>query len=263
MSKKSTVTPLWNKAKPKLYLSMKKTPMRRIFPLLALFAACASPLVAKDSRADGPATAPAAAPAAAGAPLPPVTDVITKVQTFYDRTHSFKSDFTQEFFVKAYNQKKTSKGRVTFSKPGKMEWVYDEPKDNRVVSDGATLKVYEAQNRQMFEQQVDKSQYPAALSFLTGQGKLTDTFDFQVMSGSAMNFPGGHVLVGTPKQPTPAYQKVLFYVDASTWQVRRVMVLDGQGNRNRFDFANPRVNEAVEPKQFQFTPPQGTSVVRP
>jgi outer membrane lipoprotein carrier protein len=189
--------------------------------------------------------------------------VITKVQAFYDRTHSFQSDFTQEFYVKAYNQKKTSKGKVTFQKPGKMDWLYDEPKDNRVVSDGATLRVYESQNRQMFEQNVDKSQYPAALSFLTGQGKLTDSFDFQLFGGQSMNFPGGLVLVGTPKTPTAAYQKVLFYVDAGTYQVRRVMILDGQGNRNRFDFANPRVNVAVAPNQFQFTPPPGTSVVRP
>jgi outer membrane lipoprotein carrier protein len=230
--------------------------MRRAsLPLLALLAACALPLAATDSRAQ-------ANPPAAQA-LPPAADVIGKVQAFYDKTHSFQSDFTQEFYVKAYNQKKTSKGTVTFQKPGKMHWAYDEPKDNRVVSDGATLKVYEAQNRQMFEQNVDKSQYPAALSFLTGQGKLTDTFDFQLFAGQSMNFPGGLVLVGTPKTPTPAYQKVLFYVDAGTYQVRRVMILDGQGNRNRFDFANPKVNLAVPPTHFQFTPPPGTSVVRP
>jgi outer membrane lipoprotein carrier protein len=232
--------------------------MRHIVPLLTLLVACTSPLIARDAHAD--ATPPASG---STAPLPAVGEVVGKVQSFYDKTQSFKCDFTQEFLVKAYNQKKTSKGRVTFSKPGKMEWIYDEPKDNRVVSDGTTLKVYEAQNRQMFEQQVDKSQYPAALSFLTGQGKLSDTFDFQVMSGQQLNFPGGFVLVGTPKQPTAAYQKVLFYVDAGTYQVRRVMVLDGQGNRNRFDFLNPRVNDPVEPKQFQFTPPAGTTVVRP
>jgi outer membrane lipoprotein carrier protein len=204
-----------------------------------------------------------AQPAQAAAATPNANDVVGKVQAFYNQTQSFKSDFTQEFFVKAYNQKKTSKGKVTFAKPGKMFWEYDEPKDNRVVSDGATLRVYEAQNRQMFEQPVDKSQYPAALSFLTGTGKLSDTFDFQIFAGDKMNFPGGYVLVGTPKQPTPAYQKVLLYVDAATYQVRRVMVLDGQGNRNRFDFANPRVNEPIAPNQFQFTPPPGTSVVRP
>ncbi len=239
-------------------MTTKIRPMRRLFPILAIAAACTVPLTSSDARAD------ATASTAAGTPqLPPVNDVVGKVQDFYNKTHSFKSEFTQEFFVKAYNQKKTSKGRVTFSKPGKMEWVYEEPKDNRVVSDGATLKVYEAQNRQMFEQTVDKSQYPAALSFLTGQGQLTDTFDFQVLGGQQMQFPGGLVLVGTPKKPTPAYQKVLFYVDAATSQVRRVMVIDGQGNRNRFDFANPQVNVPVQPHQFQFTPPPGTSIVRP
>jgi outer membrane lipoprotein carrier protein len=213
------------------------------------------------------APAPAAA-AAAGqpTPLPGADAVVAKVQEFYDKTTSFKSDFNQTFFVRAYNQKKTSHGRVVFAKPGKMEWVYDEPKDNVVVSDGAILRVYEAQNHQMYEQQVDKvdkSQYQAALSFLTGQGKLSDHFNFQLFAGESMNFPGGLVLVGTPKQPTPAYQKVLFYVDKQTSLIRRAMVLDQQGNRNSFDFVNPKVNEPVTGTQFKFTPPPGTTVVHP
>jgi hypothetical protein len=61
---------------------------------------------------------------------------VARVQDFYDRSITFKSDFEQRFWVKAYNQEKTSRGHVTFAKPGKMEWVYDDPKDNRVVSDG-------------------------------------------------------------------------------------------------------------------------------
>ncbi|MGH7272736.1 MAG: LolA family protein, partial [Polyangiaceae bacterium] len=141
--------------------------------------------------------------------------------------------------------------------------VYDEPKDNRVVSDGSVIKVYEAANKQMYEQPVDKSQYPAALSFLTGTGRLTDSFDFQLVPGAEMKFPGGYVLVWTPKEAVPAYSKVLFYVDGATSQVRRVLVIDGQGNRNRFDFIGPKVNEPVGKGQFTFTPPFGTSIIRP
>ncbi|WP_394837719.1 outer membrane lipoprotein carrier protein LolA [Pendulispora rubella] len=206
-----------------------------------------------------------AQPAAAAAATPPVDQAVTKVQAFYEKTTSFKAGFTQEFFVKAYNQRKNSRGKVTFAKPGKMEWVYDEPKDNKVVSDGATLRVYEASNKQMFETPVDKNQgnYAVALSFLTGQGKLTDHFTFEIAGGDKMAFPGGYVLVGTPKVPQPAYTKVFFYVDAASSQVRRVMVLDGQGNRNRFDFENPRINEPVTEGQFKFTPPAGTTVVKP
>ncbi|MDP9151717.1 MAG: outer membrane lipoprotein carrier protein LolA [Myxococcota bacterium] len=188
---------------------------------------------------------------------------VAAVQSFYDKSQTFQSDFQQKFWVKAYNQEKSSRGRVTFAKPGKMDWVYDDPRDNRVVSDGMVIRVYEAANKQMFEQPVDKSQYPAALSFLTGTGRLSDAFGFEVVSGDQMKFTGGYVLVGTPKQPTPAYSKVLFYVDSATSQVRRVMIIDGQGNRNRFDFVNPKVNEPVKAGEFSFTPPPGTSVVRP
>lgn len=228
---------------------------RRLHSLIfaGLLAACV-PMIATDAPAQAAASALPAAQAQA---------VLTKVQAFYDKTTSFTSDFTQEFFVKSHNVKKQSKGKVTFAKPGKMHWEYSEPKDNRVVSDGAILKVYEAANKQMFEQNVDKSQYPAALSFLVGGGKLSDTFTFELYDGAAMNFTGGQVLVGSPKTPSPAYQKVLFYIDTPTSQVRRVLIVDGQGNRNRFDFENPKVNEPIPADRFKFVPPPGTSVVRP
>jgi outer membrane lipoprotein carrier protein len=230
----------------------------RIFPFLG----AATVVLACQVLADTSAAQPAApAPTSSGGPA--VDNAVATVQAFYDKSQTFRSDFQQKFWVKAYNQEKSSRGRVTFAKPGKMDWVYDDPKNNRVVSDGNVIKVYEAANKQMYEQPIAKSQYPAALSFLTGTGRLADAFDFTLVSGQEMQFSGGYVLVGTPKQPTPAYAKVLFYVDAATSQVRRVMIIDGQGNRNRFDFVNPRVNEPVPPGQFTFTPPPGTSVVHP
>lgn len=228
---------------------------RRLHSLVfaGLLAACI-PMIATDGSAQATAHALPAAQA---------QQVLDKVQGFYDKTTSFSSDFTQEFFVKSHNVKKQSKGKVVFAKPGKMRWEYSEPKDNRVVSDGTILKVYEAANKQMFEQKVDKSQYPAALSFLIGGGKLGETFNFELYEGASMNFAGGQILVGTPKVPSPAYQKVLFYIDGPTSQVRRVLIVDGQGNRNRFDFGNPKVNETIPPERFKFVPPPGTSVVHP
>jgi outer membrane lipoprotein carrier protein len=84
-----------------------------------------------------------------------------------------------------------------------------------------------------------------------------------VLDPSTVRFEGGWVLEGTPKEPTPAYQKVLLYVDGATSQVRRVLVIDAQGNRNRFDFNNPLVNTPVPAVEFTFTPPSGTQIVKP
>lgn len=231
------------------------SPMRRL-PQLVLAA-----MVALSLPFAG--TAESQAQTVKALPAAQASDVLTKVQDFYDKTQTFESDFEQEFVIKAHGTTKKSKGQVAFSKPGKMDWIYQEPEGNRVVSDGTILRVYEKANKQMYEQNVQKSQYPAALAFLTGTGKLSASFTFELFDGAAMNFPGGKVLVGTPKDPTPAYQKVLFYVDSQTSQVRRVLIVDGQSNRNRFDFVNPKVNVPMKDERFKFVPPAGTQVIKP
>ncbi len=233
------------------------------FAVAALLTASGLLLVGGASAQANPAPAPAGSAQPQAASAEETAKTVARVQAFYDSTKSFVSPFTQEFFVKSHNVRKESSGKVVFSKPGKMAWDYDKPVGNRVVSDGSTLKVYEAANKQLFEQSINKSQYPAALSFLTGTGKLSDSFTFLMYPGASMNFPGGLVLVGTPKQETAAYTKVLFYVDTSTYHVRRALIVDAQGNRNRFDFTEPKVNVEIDDSVFRLNPPAGTQIIKP
>ena len=205
----------------------------------------------------------ALAPGSARAAGPSADELGKRVQAFYDSTKTFRANFTQTYTIKVQNVRKISTGHVTFEKPGKMSWWYDAPNGNRVVSDGTTIKVYEKENEQMFETPVKNSQYPAALAFLMGKGQLTKDFTLRVLDPTEMKFEGGYVLEGTPKEASPAYQKMLLYVDAQTNQVRRALILDAQGNRNRFDFSAPVVNQPVPKGEFDFTPPPGTKVVKP
>src|SRR5690349_8896655 len=202
-------------------------------------------------------------PAESLAAGPTAEEIGARVQSFYDSTKTFKATFEQTYTIKVQNVKKVSTGKVTFEKPGKMSWAYDAPNGNRVVSDGTTIRVYEKENEQMYETPVKGSQYPAALSFLVGQGQLTKDFTLRLLDAAQMKFEGGYVLEGTPKSATPAYQKILLYVDAQTNQVRRVLILDAQGNKNRFDFSAPVVNQPVPKGEFEFTPPSGTRVIKP
>ena len=114
--------------------------MRRLSHLVfAAALALALPLAGHEGTADAQQAQPA--PAAQTAAL------VQKVQAFYDKTTSFQSGLTQEYFVKSHNLKKESKGDVTFAKPGKMDWQYSNPAGNRVVSDGQILKVNRAETR--------------------------------------------------------------------------------------------------------------------
>ncbi len=224
-----------------------------LFALPALLAVELAPRVALAD--DPPPAPPAAGPSAA--------DIGARVQKFYDSTRTFRATFTQTYMIKVQNVKKVSTGKVVFEKPGKMSWFYDAPNGNRVVSDGTTIKVYEQENQQMYEMAVAKTQYPAALAFLMGTGSLTRDFSLRLVDAAQMKFENGYVLEGTPTTATPAYQKMLLWVDAQTNQVRRAMVLDAQGNRNTFDFDTPVVNLPVQKTEFDFTPPPGTKIIHP
>jgi outer membrane lipoprotein carrier protein len=244
---------------------MRKVRLFSFRPVASLVALLAVPAILLGSPADGRAEAPKtpAAPAPAAAKGPSADEIGKRVQQFYDSTKTFKATFAQTYTIKVQNVKKESKGTVTFEKPGKMSWSYDAPNGNRVVSDGKTIRVYEKENEQMYESPVKNSQYPAALAFLMGTGQLVKDFNLRLLDAAQMKFEGGYVLEGTPKEATPAYQKVLLYVDAQTNQVRRVLILDAQGNRNRFDFSAPVVNQPVPKADFEWSPPPGTRVIKP
>ena len=48
-----------------------------------------------------------------------------------------------------------------------------------------------------------------------GKGQLTKDFTLRMLDAEKMEFEGGYVLEGTPKDATPAYQKMLLYVDGA------------------------------------------------
>ena len=243
-------------------------PSRRLLSLLvaagALSAGLGPTALAGTPPAPPPSATHPAAPPAHAAPVGVLTaeQIADRVQTFYDKTKTFKAKFKQVYTAKAYAKTKEGTGFVILEKPGKMSWRYTN-NGNRIVSDGKIIRVYEKENQQMYEQPLDKSPYPAALAFLVGSGSLRQSFKLATVDAKTMNFEGGLVLVAEPREATPAYQKMLLYVDAGTFQVRRVLLVDAQGNKNRFDFTDTVVNEKPLAGEFAFTPPKGTQVVRP
>jgi outer membrane lipoprotein carrier protein len=56
---------------------------------------------------------------------------------------------------------------------------------------------------------------------------------------------------------------MMLYEDGKTFQVRRVLLIDAQKNKNVFDFSDPVVNLPVPPSEFQFSAPAGTQVIKP
>lgn len=261
------------------------TPQRRGFSTLfggalALWAvACAAPAqqAPKVAVAPGPSVAPVPAlqaathtrpaePAPVAEPAPDVVttagpsadEIVARVQAVYDKSNAVKLGFKQRYLW-VYDPKSEPTGSVIAQKPGQMSWRYRN--GNRVVVGGELVQIYEKANRQLFLAPASKTQFPVALSFTFGQGKLERAFKFTKQDAQRMKFPSGHVVSGEPLKPSSAFTRVFFYVDGQTYRVRRVLFLDAQGNRNRFDFVKTELDVAVPRDEFPLEVPPGTQII--
>jgi outer membrane lipoprotein carrier protein len=196
------------------------------------------------------------------------TVVAAAVQAFYDQTHDISATFFQTYVNKLYQRTDRSKGKVVFKKPGMMRWDYAQPNGKVIVSNGKKLVVYEpgeqGERGQVIEQQISSAQLPQALAFLMGTGRLQDDFTFRMLDAKHEGYNAGDVLELKPKRPTAHFTRLLFYVErtpALRGLVRRLLIIDSEGNRNRFDFSAIKLNGTAVAKQFDFTPPAGTRKV--
>ncbi len=187
-----------------------------------------------------------------------------QVQAFYDQTKAVESEFFQTYYHRLYDKYDRSSGQVSFQKPGKMRWNYAAPNGKVIVSNGAKLLVYEpgesaAEPGQVFERPISESELPQALAFLTGTGKLANDFTFRLLDAAQQGFKGGQVLELLPKEKSPHFERILFYVDGSKERaglVHRVLIVDANGNRNRIDFKTPKFNRTLDAKTFEWQPPK-------
>jgi outer membrane lipoprotein carrier protein len=207
-----------------------------------------------------PVVPPIAPPPAPSGPLT-AQQIVQRIQEFYDRTTNFQADFTQVSRSRLIGEEQRA-GRVIFRRPGRMRWNYTTNGDV-IVSNGTTLLAYQAEDRQAIQQNLTQSQMPTALAFLTGTGRLADSFTFRMLDANQFQYPAGYVLEARPTTPQPTYERIVFYVDRATFQVTRTALIDAQGNTNRIDFRNPQVNLEVPDSTFNWSPPAGTSIVRP
>lgn len=213
-----------------------------------------------------PQVAPVVTPPPAPVPPPPAgpltaQQIVQRIQDFYDRTTNFQADFTQVSRSRLIGEEQRA-GRVLFKRPGRMRWNYTTNGDV-IVSNGTTLVAYQAEDRQAIEQTLTQSQMPTALAFLTGTGRLADSFTFRLLDANQFQYPTGHVLEARPTTPQPTYERIVFYVDRATYQVTRTALIDAQGNTNRIDFRNPQVNLDIPESTFTWRPPADVRIVRP
>jgi outer membrane lipoprotein carrier protein len=187
--------------------------------------------------------------------------LVDRIERRHEKHDTFVARFTQLVKVRAHDKALERHGEVAFKRPGKVSFRYDD--GDWAVSDGERLRAYVAADKRVYDMEAKRSLYPAALAFLRTKGKLADLFRLRRIETGDLRAGGGAVLEAVPKAASPSFAKMLLFVD-ETGQVLRILIVDGQGNTNRFLFEQAVVGKPIAEAKFRAPKtPKGATVVRP
>ena len=191
-------------------------------------------------------------------------ELLARVQPRYDRTTHLRARFQQETRLPGFEQVQTGEGEVYILKPGMMRWQYAKPERQVIIANGETLWIYLPQDRQVIRDRVNQSlgtRTPAL--FLAGQARLADVFS--VLKTSTQVPSEGDVLrlELLPKAGAIPHGQVELGIDPSSYLVKRVRLVDLQGNTTTMWFTDIDTEAAVDASLFQFQVPPGVEVIAP
>lgn len=200
--------------------------------------------------------APAASQSTRAASRLGASDVVARVQAFYNDTKQLTALFRQTYTNTTFGKTSVSDGKLWIKKPGKMRWDYAGKSRNTVkksfISDGATLWAVEHDNKQVFKKNLQDDMLPVAVTFLFGQGDLARDFDAKLDTSGKYGKKTDHVLDLTPRKPSAQYKKLYLVVDPGNFRVKQSVVVEASGNINHFMFFSPDTKKSVQDAWFVF-----------
>lgn len=184
--------------------------------------------------------------------------IVDKLQKNYDATADFVADFRQETEVKTLNRSLKSSGKLSFKRPGKMLWRYDQPQGQFVLADGKHLYFYQPEQNQVIKSPLKNAfRGDIPLSFLLGLGNLKKDFNATLKASEDNQY----VLRLEPKGEAGGFTEILLGVNKTSFDIVWVSVRDAASNLTTVRFSAMRKGVGLKDALFEVQIPKGADVV--
>lgn len=202
------------------------------------------------------AAALALAPASRAAEAPDAPALLRAIVGTYTAGPAFDVTFVQTYAPSGFPDVTPEKGTLTIQAPASLRFDYDGPEGKVYTFDGKAARQYVAADRQIVLKTLtasEKARLP--LLFLQPAAEVLERF---VAVARAAD-DGLVDLTLTPRSEGDLRSLSIHATPSGV--VRRLVVLDGEGNRTTFTLTNPVSRKQRPPSDFALVPPKGTRVV--
>lgn len=167
---------------------------------------------------------------------------------------SMQASFTQKIYAKK-RELSSSSGEMAFIRPGQFRWQTKEPMEQLLIADGKKIWTYDVLLEQVTVKQQTESMGAAAGLFLSDD-KARLAHDFHVESEQQ----GVSEIFNLKAQLKQAnIQRMTLQFKGA--RLERMDLYDQLGQHTVVRFKKAKMNLALSPKLFQFSPPAGVDVV--
>jgi chaperone LolA len=180
---------------------------------------------------------------------------IDELKAFSQRTSGARGDFSQSVIGKNGQTGKTSAGDFSFLRPGKFNWQIKKPFEQRIVSDGIKLFIYDNDLAQVSIRPLGDALASTPAALLFGPQALDSLFELKDEPAA-----DGYLWVSAvPKSKDSSFVRIrIGFQDHWPSQME---ISDALGQTTRLSLTNWRGLDSVSETSFRFVPPVGVDII--
>lgn len=184
-----------------------------------------------------------------------LADSASELQKYLNTTQSLSASFTQSVRQKS-GKTENSTGQFQLVRPGKFKWVYAQPYNQEIISNGQQVWLYDLDLAQVTIKPVSKALEASPAAILTGNNNLSKSFDLKSLPSKN----GVDWVELSPKNKDGSFAQIR--IGLNKGQLDR-MELDDQFNQTTtIQFSRLQQNQPIAASVFNFSPPKGADIIR-
>ena len=179
---------------------------------------------------------------------------IERIEAFLDQVGSLQAHFEQTLFDEELNRLEDSSGEMYLQRPGRFRWDYVTPYPQSIISNGATLWLFDSELAQVTVKDLDAAASSPSM-LLTSDEPLEKHFDIEDLPGEQ-----GRVWVQLKPKTSDATFSVI-RVGFAEAELETMELIDSFGQMTQIRFSSVQKNTELGPEHFEFSVPEGVDVI--
>ena len=180
---------------------------------------------------------------------------IDSLNRFYDHVHTYTARFEQVVLDEGLNPIEESSGTMQIARPGRFRWDYEPPNEQRIVSDGNKVWVYDIELEQITIRSQEKSLGKTPATLLAGGSDITSNYNVRDLGQS-----GALAWVGMqPKDTESGFSDMRIGFENN--ELRIMELVDGLGQTTRITLTDARENLQINDTRFVLQLPRDVDVI--